>query len=240
MVFSQQMMIGWLVALVISGLSGCHSSGTIQNVDGVRQFQQGQPQAALQSFQQALAANPQNADAYYNMASTYHYLGRQNSNDKMLQQAENLYHQCLDMAPNHVPCYRALAVLLVDTDRPRSAFTLLERWAERSPQLADPKVEIARLHDEFGETDSASRRLAEAIDIEPGNARAWTAMARLREQDGHYAQALNDYQHALRLNNAQPGVAQRVASLQQRLASDPNLLRSGTRTASQDSQWRQR
>ena len=133
-----------LVAVVIvfvAVLSGCRSS--FYNTDGVKQFQQGQYQQALDSFQQAVAANPQNADAYYNMAATLHDWGRQSRNDEYMAQAETLYHRCLDLSPDHVDCYRALAVLLVDTNRKESAFTLLERWADRAPALADPQVELA-------------------------------------------------------------------------------------------------
>jgi tetratricopeptide (TPR) repeat protein len=201
-------------------LSGCHAPGTSQNAEGVRQFQSGQPQAAIYQFQQALANNPANPDGYYNLAAANHYLGKQNSDPALLAQAENLYHQCLDLSPNHVPCHRALAVLLVDTNRPQSAFTLLERWASNNPQVSDARVELARLHEEFGEAEAARRYLDEAIDVDPANARAWTALARLREQQGEYAQALSNYQQAYSLNNTVPGLAQHLASLQQRMAQN--------------------
>lgn len=205
---------GWCWA-ALACLVGCQSPGTNQNIEGVKQYQQGQSQAAITSFQQALQENPNNPEAYYNLASAYHYVGKQQSDRAMLQQAENLYNRCLDMNPNDVACHRGLAVLLVDTDRAQSAFTLLERWANRSPQLADPRIELARLHEEFGEADAAQRYLAEAIDIDPSSSRAWAAMARLREESGQYAQALTNYQQAQYLNPSQPGVAQRIAALQQ-------------------------
>ncbi len=207
----------WVLGLTLLAQAGCHSPGTGQNVEGVRYYQQGQPQAAMAAFQQALVENPNNPEAYYNLASAYHYLGKQNSDSAMLQQAENLYHRCLDLNPDDVACHRALAVLLVDTNRAQSAFTLLERWANRSPQLADPRIELARLHEEFGETDTAQRYLSEAIDVDPTNSRAWAAMAHLREQSGQYAQALSNYQQAQYMNAAQPGVAERIAVLQQQI-----------------------
>ena len=112
---------------------GCQTPGTGQNADGVRYFQEGQSQAAVYQFQQALAANPTNADAYYNLAAAYHYLGKQNGDTALLEQSENLYHQCLDLSPDHVACHRALAVLLVDTNRPQSAFTLAGTLVDTQP-----------------------------------------------------------------------------------------------------------
>jgi tetratricopeptide (TPR) repeat protein len=214
---------GWLAAAATLVISvGCQYSGQGQNAQGVRYFQQGQTDAAMREFQGAVTTNPRNADAYYNLAASYHYLGRSRSDESSLEQAENLYHQCLDLEPNHVACHRALAVLLVDSGRPQSAFTLLRGWAERNPRYSEPRIELARLHEEFSEPREARRYLTEAIDINPRDPRAWTALANLRERDGQLAQALNNYEQAYRLNSDQPGVAQKIASLQQRLARNPN------------------
>ena len=211
-----------LAVLVLS--VGCQS--TLYNSDGVKQFQQGQYQNALNKFQQAIASNPNNADAYYNLAATLHDWGRQTKNTDLLEQSESLYHRCLDLSPNHVDCYRALAVLLVDTDRKDSAFTLLERWGERSPTLSEPQVELARLYEEYGDNATARQYLTRALDVNSGNSRAWAALGRLREDEGRYAQALSNYQQAYNLNRYHPGIPERIASLQQRMASVPSGLPS--------------
>lgn len=232
---------------IIVALSGCRSS--FLNSDGVRKFQQGQYQQALDSFEQAVSANPQNADAYYNLAATLHDWGRQTRNDELLARSESLYHRCLDITPDHVDCHRALAVLLVDTDRKESAFTLLERWADRSPNLASPQIELARLSEEFGDKQTAKQYLARALDLDSGSSRAWAALGQLREEEGRYAQALTNYQHAYNLNRYHPGIPQRIASLQQQLAAGvtPNRLASsrsrlGTRVtqSTTNSDWEAR
>ena len=228
----------WGVAL-LGLLSGCRMSATGHNVEGVRYFQQGQHQAAVAKFQQALASNPSNADSYYNLAATLHEWGRTTNNSALLEQAEGMYHQCLDLNPDHVECYRALAVLLVDTRRPESAFTLLERWAARTPQTSDARIELARLYEEFGDESTARRHLADALNVNARDARAWTAMARLREKEGRLAQALTDYQYAYNLNSRQPGLAQRITDLQRRVAQVPPNNWSGPepRTVANPSQW---
>ena len=213
---------------------GCQMSATAHNVDGVRQYQQGQYQGAIEKFRRAIGANPGNADAYYNMAATLHDWGRRSQSEDRLKQSEGFYHQCLDLSPDHVDCYRALAVLLVETGRRDSAFTLLERWAARSPQLSDPRIELARLYEEFGDSNAARQYLTQALDVESTSPRAWSALGRLRENEGRLAQALTNYQHAYNLNRYQPGVARRIASLQQRVAraqsetlsTEPHLTRN--------------
>lgn len=203
------------VGVLVMLCAGCSMSATGYNIDGVRSFQQGQYHTAIQSFQQALVSDPRSADAYYNLAATYHYLSKQNNDSNQLKQAEGLYHQCLDLNPESADCHRALAVLLIDSGRPQSAFTLLERWMQRNPGAAEARIELARLYEEFGDREAAKRYLAEALDTNPHNPRAWAALGRLREGDGQLAQALNNYEHAYRLNQYQPGVASRIASLQQ-------------------------
>ena len=190
-----------------------------RNIEGLRSYQGGNYQRAIQSFQQSLAANPNDPNAYYNLAATYYAMGKQQGDSNLLNQAEGLYHQCLDRALDHRDCYRGLTGLLVDTNRANDAFTLLRRWGERSPQTTDPRVELARLYEEFGDRDSARQQLTDAIQINERDPRAWVALASLREQDGQLNQALADYQQSLQLNPGQQQVAARVANLQQKIAS---------------------
>jgi tetratricopeptide (TPR) repeat protein len=152
------------------------------------------------------------ADAYLAEADT---AGR--DADKYYEQAETLYNQCLDHDASHLDCHRALAVLLVETNRSDRAFTLLKRWAEKAPTSVEPRIELARLYEEFGEFDTAKRYLEESVQMDVQNSRAWAALARLREQSGNYQQALADYQRAYSIDNLQPGVANKIASLQQQL-----------------------
>ena len=224
------MLAAFFVGMLVAGQMGCSTSGQGRNIDGVRNFQSGQYQQAIQDFQQALASNPYNANAYYNLGATYYAIGKQRNDRQLLTQAEGLYHQCLDLQPDHTDSYRGLAALLVDTDRTDSAFTLLKRWANRSPSLADPRIELARLYEEFGDSSTASRHLTDALQLDANNARAWTALGRIREQQGQIAQALSNYQQAYNLNQFQPGLAQRIASLQQGVSANAVGGRYGTPT----------
>ncbi|HEY6563251.1 MAG TPA: tetratricopeptide repeat protein [Pirellulaceae bacterium] len=203
----------WLVGL-LAACVGCFASAPRRNIDGVRQYQLGRYQDAALNFQRALAANPADADAYYNLAATYYAMGRGTRDANLLMQAEGLYHQSLDLNPEHTSCYRGLAALLVDTQRSESAFTLLKRWSQRNPQSVDARIELARLYEEFGDKESAAQNLSDALALNSSNARAWSALGRIREQQGQTAQALANYQQSYQLNRSQPGVGERIATLQ--------------------------
>jgi tetratricopeptide (TPR) repeat protein len=184
------------------------------NSEGVRLYQAGNYSQAANQFQRAIANNPKSATSYYNLAAALHKSGKLTGNGADLQQAEQLYNQCLEYDPNHTECYRGLAVLLAETGRTDASFRLLEGWAARSPQLADPRIELARILEENNNLEVASARLVEALSIDPNNSRALTALGRLREVSGDRAQALANYQRSLALNRFQPEISTRVAALQ--------------------------
>jgi tetratricopeptide (TPR) repeat protein len=227
-----------LVALAVAGLSllqstGCHLAASGQNAQGARLFETGQYTAAMQEFQKALATDPTNADGYYNLARVTHHMGVQRKDAALTEQAESLYNQCLDHNPQHVDCYRSLAVLLSETGRPDKAFTLLKNWSASNPQLADARIELARLYEEFGEPQTAKKYLEDAVQQDPNSARAWLALAKMRESSGDFVQALANYQRSYSLNNFQPMVQERIAALSQQLSNayDATLSGGGTRMA---------
>lgn len=180
-----------------------------------------------------MAADRTNADAYYNLAATYHKVGVQNKDTTSLASAESLYRQCLDINPNHVDCRRGLAVLMTETNRTDEAFAMLRQWVATNPTLADARVELARLHEEYGDLRTAETQLAESLQINPSNWRAHAALGRLREQSGDYAQALANYQRAYQLNQFQPQLAERIASLQRQASTTYGIpgASGGTMTA---------
>jgi tetratricopeptide (TPR) repeat protein len=228
-----------LAAFAVTLTAGC-SQMTSQalNSEGVRLYQAGNYQQAADQFQRAIANDPNSGTSYYNLAASLHKSGKLTGNGADLQQAERLYNQCLEYDPNHTECYRGLAVLLAETGRTDASFRLLEGWAARSPQLADPRIELARMLEETNNTQMASARLVEALSIDPHNSRALTALGRLREVSGDRAQALANYQRSLALNRFQPEISARVAALQ---ASGAGLPASSLITPPQETrtadQW---
>jgi tetratricopeptide (TPR) repeat protein len=212
----------WLCLATASGCGGFAAQG--RNAEGVRLFQQARYQEAIQQFHQAINAEPNNADSYYNLAAVYHRLGSLNNTPSDLKQAEHYYLMCRDRNPDHTECYRGLAVLMVQQGRPDAAFRLIEDWAAQRPTAAEPKIELARLHQESGNATAAKERLLEALAVDHDNARALTALGSLREQMGETSQALENYQRSLAVDRFQPDVAARVAALQSGMNTSPVMI----------------
>lgn len=204
-----------------------------QNSEGVRLFSQGNYDGAAQKFRQSIQTDPQNADGYYNLGAYYHRQGKLQQRSVDLAQAESYYHQCLDKDPNKVECRRGLAVLLVEEGRSQEAFTMLQDWETHNPSLPAPKIELARLYEEFGDKKTATDELTAALAVSPNDPRALAALGKLREESGDHAQALANYQRSLMTNRFQPQLAQRVVALQASGAASaaPNAAAGGTRLA---------
>ncbi|MCA9261851.1 MAG: tetratricopeptide repeat protein [Planctomycetales bacterium] len=212
---SAESVTSWLAWAGVVLLSGCNQmTSQALNSEGVRLYQSGSYQAAADKFQQAVANDPKGATSYYNLAAALHKNGKLLSRREDFDQAERLYNQCLEYDPDHTECYRGLTVLLTETGRQDAAFRLLQGWAQRSPQLADPRIELARLYEETNHYGQATSQLVEAITIDPHNSRALTALGRLREMAGDRAQALANYQRSVAINRFQPEVQARIAALQ--------------------------
>lgn len=203
--------LGFLLLFAL-GCGGVAAQG--RNSQGVALFQQGRFQEALKEFQEATYDDPTDANGYYNIAATYHRLGRSERRQSDLDQAETYYNLCLDRNPNHTDCYRGLAVLLAEEGRKDAAFRLIDGWVMRAPNAADPKIELARLNEEYGNRQSAKDHLIEALAVEPNNTRALTALGKIREDSGDREQALANYQRSLSIDTRQPYVASRVTALQ--------------------------
>lgn len=209
-----------LLALIVAALPlalGCGLASRGQNISGVQAYQQGNYQVALQRFQYAQQANPQDPNAYYNQAVFYHRSGLQSSDKIALSQAESLYNTCLQMNPNHVESRRALAVLLTETGRKDQALTMLTGWATANPTSADARVELARLSEELNDYRNAEIYLTEALRLDGNNWRAHAALGRQRELQGRYPDALQNYQRAQYINPTDQ-LAQKVQELSTRVA----------------------
>lgn len=218
-----------LAVACLSGLSGCGLSSMGTNTVGVRLYQQGRYAEALRQFQLAQASSPSNPDAYYNLASTYHRMGIAQKDAKLIEQAESLYNQCLDLQPNHVDCHRNLAVLLTESSRSDAAMRLLKNWQQKNPSMPDPKIELAKLSQELGQTKNSEQYLDEALAMNPNDARVWAHKGQLREAAGDLTQAKYNYQQSLSLNSLQPELYQRMASLEMKIARQGGT--AGTWTA---------
>ncbi|MDO4574564.1 MAG: tetratricopeptide repeat protein [Planctomycetia bacterium] len=201
--------IGLLVCL-----AGCNTfTANSYNAEGVRMLACSRTEEALDCFEQARCADPNNPDAYYNCGVVYHKRAIETGRESDFQMAKYYYDLCLQKSPNHVECNRSKATLLCDMGQNDEAFKMMECWVHREPSNPEPRIELARLYDEHNQLTRARDCLNDAVAIDDRNVRAYTALGNVRERMGDRCEALSAYEHALALNPYQPDISSRVAAL---------------------------
>lgn len=206
-----------IASALIAGFCGCNAAARFQNIRGRQAFEVGQYNEAAQRFQLALVRKPYDSNALYNLGATYHAAAKATRNWPLLATSEQYYRQAISADPRFSDAHRGLAVLLAETGRTDAAFDLVRTWQQRNPQSPEPLIELARLYQEFGDRRQATQLLTDALVRDAQNPRALTALANIRELDGQYQLALQDYYRAYQVNGQQPAVAAKIAQLQNQL-----------------------
>ena len=205
------------ISLLTLFVCGCGSfNPQYRNVTGTQLYNDGKYAEALQAFQSAIEANPNDADGYYNIAAVHHHIAQISKDKSQYLQAEQNYVRCLDINPNHVSAYRGLSVWLMEHGDKEKAFSLLQAWETANPTAADPKIELARLYQEDGQIRKAIDTLVAAVALDSQNARAYRALGALREENSEFAQAISNYKSSLQFDPNQPALADKIALLEAR------------------------
>ena len=219
-------------ALPMLFVLGCVSQN--QTADGIRYYGQARYDTAMTAFQSVLKENPNDPNALYNVAATYHQSarvairsGQAAAAQQLYEQAAQYYQLCLAKNPNYADAYRGLSALYMDCQDGENAYQLLTNWANANPVAVEPKLELARFYQEFaqicmvqGQTEdaqkyrnTAERYLQQILAAEPANYRAFRALGFLKEQSGDLAGAVLDYQRSLQANPQQSDLESRIAAL---------------------------
>lgn len=110
------------------------------------------PEAALDAYAEAVAADPHHADAHVNLGRLLHSRGR-------LREAEAHYVAALVSRPTDTTATFNLAVVLEDLGRLDDAIARYREVLELDPQLTDAYFNLARLYEKKGEKVAALRHL---------------------------------------------------------------------------------
>ncbi|MBM3996637.1 MAG: tetratricopeptide repeat protein [Planctomycetes bacterium] len=196
--------------VLLATLAGCATTGQERwrqfNDDGVLLFARGNYRDAMESFEYALAMNPNDPVLLYNTAQAHDRLGN-------VQKAEQLYLYCLQRDARHGDARLAIVSLMYRTGRSVEACRLIQQWLQHDPDLADPYVADAwRLRQEKA-YPLAVARVQQALAKDLNNRRALTEQAILYEIQGMPDRALVLYEQILRREPEQIDIADRLEKL---------------------------
>ena len=159
----------------------------------------GQLQAALHSYDQAVACDPQFAQAFYNRANAHKAL---NHNAQALQD----YKQALSINPAYCEAHLNAGLVCQDLDQQTQALAHFEQAIALQPQLASAHFNRGNALKALGQAQQALACYDQAIAL-----------------DAHYAQA--HYNRGTVLQD-QLALEQAIASYDQAIAADPSYAQA--------------
>ncbi len=188
-------------------LAGCNTMvAGLNNFEGQNYYKEGNYSMARMEFQRAIANQPFNANYVYNLAAAMQKQGD-------VVGAEQTYRKGIQLDPSHQPSYHGLISLLNQQGRQDEATSLLQAWAGSQPHSPVPRVEMAWLQREMGDTAGAEASLRSALEVQPNHPTALAHLGQIYQDTGRQGHAVAMYKRSLHHRWYQPEVHSRLAQL---------------------------
>jgi Flp pilus assembly protein TadD/peroxiredoxin len=174
--------------------------GTFERNDftyGVALFQHGYLDQAAESFQQVVAAKPNDPDAYYNLGTLA--LRR---ND--FQAARQYLEQTLKLRPNYPEAWNNLGMTAAQQGRPDEAIRNFQQSLELRPKYAIALLNLGNVYRRQLDFPKAEECLRHALEIQPDDPEISYSLGMLYAQQDRMASAAEYLQRAVAQRPAYP------------------------------------
>ncbi|MBS1839841.1 MAG: VCBS repeat-containing protein [Acidobacteria bacterium] len=165
---------------------------------GVALFQHGYLDQAAASFKQVAAAQPENAEAFYNLGTLY--LRKNN-----IDEARNFLKQTVELKPDYPEAWNNLGMIAVQQNDAVTAIDNFRRSLEFRPNYVTAMLNLGNVFRRQGNLYEAGKLLNQAVQLEPENAEANYSLGMFfaRQGDNGNAEPLLQKAAALRSNYAE-------------------------------------
>lgn len=129
---------------------------------GVAFFNRGYTDQALGAFEQALAAKPDDADAYYNIGTLY-------LRKKMYAEARSNLERAVKLKPEYPNAWNNLGMISAEEGKPDEAIEDFKRAIEQSSGDAISRSNLGYLYVRLSRTKEAEAVLLQAVELAPND-----------------------------------------------------------------------
>ncbi len=181
-------------------LGGVLYQGAFQRNDftyGVAMFQHGYLEQAAESFEQVVAAKPDDPEAYYN-------LGTLNLRRSDFEQARKYLEQTLKLKPNYPEAWNNLGMMAAQQGRADEAIQDFQLSLQLRPGYAIALLNLGNVYRRQGSFDKAQESLSQALALQPDDAETNYSLGMLYAQQGQIQQATSFLQKAIALRPGYP------------------------------------
>jgi Flp pilus assembly protein TadD/peroxiredoxin len=164
---------------------------------GVALFQHGYLDPAGDSFKQVVAAQPQNAEAYYNLGTLY-----LRKND--LAQARNYLEQTVKHRPEYPEAWNNLGMIAAQQNQFDEAARHFQKSLTQRPDYVTALLNLGNIERRQGNIREASQLLNRAAELEPENAEANYSLGMLYARENNLVRAMELLQKSVALRPDYP------------------------------------
>ena len=164
---------------------------------GVAFFQHGFLDQAERSFQQVIASQPDNADAYYNLGTLYL---RQNAP----RQAKENLEQSVKLRPNYPEAWNNLGMLAAQQGNNEAAIRNFQQSLQLRPTYSTALLNLGNVYRRQGNFAEAETLLQRALESEPANPEVNYSLGMLYARRNQQEQAEQYLRTALKLRPDYP------------------------------------
>ena len=146
-------------------------------------YQHGYFDQAAESFEQVIAAKPDNADAYYN-------LGTLNLRRKNYDQARQYLEQTLKLRPDYPEAWNNLGMMAAQQGRPDEAIQDFQQSLAQRPTYATAYLNLGNVYRRQKAFDKAQESLTRALALQPDDPEINYSLGMLYAQQNQMQPAL--------------------------------------------------
>ncbi|MBV8904011.1 MAG: tetratricopeptide repeat protein [Acidobacteriia bacterium] len=174
--------------------------------EGIKALDEGRYEAAAQIFQKAIAADPADYTAHFNLALAYGFLQRD---------AEGIqeYRKVLELKPGLYEAQLNEGILLLRQKRAAEAAPLLEAAAAQKPKEFRPRFYLGEAQLAAGQPGPAAESYRAAVELDAKSAAAQLGLGRALALEGKLADATLSFQRAAALDGAYRGALVELGAL---------------------------
>jgi len=160
--------------------------------EGMQALEAGKYDAAVEAFTKAIAADPKDYTAHFNLALAYTFLHKD---------AEGIaeYRQTLELKPGLYEAQLNGGILLMRQKNPADALPLFEGAADQKPKEYRPRYYLAEAQLQTGDFPKAEANYRLALELDPKSANAELGLAHALAQQGKLSDADPHFHQAARL-----------------------------------------
>ncbi len=169
----------------------------------------GQSEVAIGIYKRVLDNEPNNKNALFGLATTYHRAGQ-------LNLARPMYSRLLTVDPGNSDGLNNFLVLLSD-EAPEEALVELQKLSERNPQYSALPAQIAVIYQKLGNFNKAGEYMFKAIEMAPENITYRYNFAIMLDKQHKYDEAAKLYRQIVQAYQRGEQIPGNIQKIQQRL-----------------------